>query len=236
MQNTRTIKYLLSFASVLIIALLLFILTGNKPENRHDNETASLYTANDVSQAADEQSAEPPWYLTLVNNSHPVPQDYEINLVTVKGGENVDKRIYKPLKEMLEAAKEANQGKLPKVVSGYRTQSKQQKLYDEKIKEYLDEGYSESDAVKMAEQWVAVPGFSEHQLGFAVDINGETDELYSWLQQNSYKYGFIFRYPGNKTDITGIAEEVWHYRYVGTEAAAQMYENDLCLEEYLEAS
>lgn len=95
---------------------------------------------------------------------------------------------------------------------------------------------TESDAVKMAEQWVAVPGFSEHQLGFAVDINGETDELYSWLQQNSYKYGFIFRYPGNKTDITGIAEEVWHYRYVGTEAAAQMYENDLCLEEYLEAS
>lgn len=236
MQNKKIKKYFLAFVSVLIIILLLLILLGNKPDNTHENGNASLCLTNDLSQAADGQKTELPCYLTLVNNDHPVPQDYNINLVTVKGGEKVDKRIYKPLKEMLTAAKEANQGKLPKVVSGYRTQDKQQKLYDEKIKEYLDEGYSDSDAVKMAEQWVAVPGFSEHQLGFAVDINGETDDLYSWLCQNSYKYGFIFRYPGNKTDITGIAEEVWHYRYVGIEAATEMYEKDLCLEEYLEAS
>ena len=58
-------------------------------------------------------------------------------------------------------------------------------------------------------------------------------DLYFWLQENSYKYGFIFRYPGDKTDITGVAEEVWHYRYVGVEAATEMYEKGLCLEEYL---
>ena len=86
----------------------------------------------------------------------------------------------------------------------------------------------------MAEQWVAVPGYSEHQLGFAVDINGATYDVYLWLQENSYKYGFIFRYPGNKTEITGTAEEVWHYRYVGVEAAAEIYEQGICLEEYLE--
>lgn len=64
------------------------------------------------------------------------------------------------------------------VVSGYRTQEKQQQLYDEKIAKYKQEGYSNEEAVEQAEQWVAVPGYSEHQLGMAVDINGATYDLY----------------------------------------------------------
>lgn len=187
-------------------------------------------------QSGEAQSAgtDQDWNLTLVNPWQPIPQDYEVTLVEVPGGEKVDERIYGPLMEMLEAAKEANLGQLPMVVSGYRTQEKQQELYDGKIAEYKMQGYSEDEAARLAEQWVAVPGYSEHQLGFAVDINGAIYDLYPWLQENSYKYGFIFRYPGSKTDITGIAEEVWHYRYVGVEAATQMYEQGLCLEEYLE--
>ena len=55
-----------------------------------------------------------------------------------------------------------------------------------------------------------------------------------WLQENSYKYGFIFRYPAGKSDITGVTEEVWHYRYVGVDAATEIYEQGLCLEEYLD--
>ena len=85
----------------------------------------------------------------------------------------------------------------------------------------------------MARQWLAQPGYSEHQLGLAVDINGAAYDVQLWLQENSYKYGFIFRYPGNKTDITKVAEEVWHYRYVGVNAAKEMYERGICLEEYL---
>lgn len=107
-------------------------------------------------------------------------------------------------------------------------------MYDEKIQEYRAQGYSAEEAVRQAQRWVAVPGTSEHQLGIAVDINGAVWEVYPWLQANSYKYGFIFRYPGEKTSLTGTAEEVWHYRYVGVEAAAQIYERGLCLEEYLE--
>ena len=175
-----------------------------------------------------------PWNLMLVNKDNPIPDNYDVNLVEVGGGERVDERIYEPLMEMLEAAREGNWGELPMVVSGYRTQEKQQSLYEEKIAEYKKEGYSDSEAVRQAEQWVAVPGFSEHQLGFAVDINGASYDVYLWLQENSYKYGFIFRYPGDKTQITGVAEEVWHYRYVGVEAAARMHEQGLCLEEYLE--
>ncbi len=173
------------------------------------------------------------WNLMLVNKDNPIPDNYQINLVEVEGGECVDERIYEPLMEMLNAAREGNWGELPMVVSGYRTQEKQQSLYEEKIAKFKKEGYSDSEAVKQAEQWVAVPGYSEHQLGLAVDINGATYDVYLWLQDNSYKYGFIFRYSGSKTDITGTAEEVWHYRYVGKEAAKEIYEREVCLEEYL---
>ncbi len=146
----------------------------------------------------------------------------------------MDERIYDSLMEMLEDAKEANWGQLPRVVSGYRTMEQQQRIYDEKLAEYRQEGYSDDEAEALVQQWVATPGYSEHQLGSAVDINGATYDVYFWLQENSYKYGFIFRYPGHKTEVTGVAEEVWHYRYVGVEAAAEIYEQGICLEEYVE--
>lgn len=175
-----------------------------------------------------------PWYLTLVNSRNPLPENYmdrPLDLVDVPGGEKVDERIYEPLMEMLNDAEELG----PIVVSGYRTPEKQQSLYDDKIEEYRKQGYSESEATGLAQQWVAEPGTSEHQLGLAVDINGATYDIYLWLQENSYKYGFIFRYPGNKTHITNVAEEVWHYRYVGKDAAAEIHERGICLEEYLES-
>nr|WP_063856894.1 D-Ala-D-Ala carboxypeptidase VanY-G [Enterococcus faecalis]AAF71279.1 D,D-carboxypeptidase [Enterococcus faecalis] len=173
------------------------------------------------------------WNLMLVNRDNAIPDNYKVNLAS-KGGERVNHRIYEPLMEMLNAAREENWGELPMVVSGYRTQEKQQSLYDEKIAKFKKEGYSDSEAVRQAEQWVAVPGHSEHQLGFAVDINGATYDVYLWLQENSYKYTALSSDTRQKTDITGTAEEVWHYRYVGVEAATEMYENGLCLEEYLE--
>ena len=174
------------------------------------------------------------WSLVLVNRWNPVPGGYEVNLVDAGGGERVDERIYAPLMEMLEAAKEANWNQLPRVVSGYRTAEKQQQLYDEKIAEYRKQGYPDNEAEELAQEWVALPGYSEHQLGLAVDINGATYDLYFWLQENSYKYGFVFRYPGYKSEFTGIGEEVWHYRYVGVEAATEMYEKGICLEEYID--
>ncbi len=175
-----------------------------------------------------------PWNLILVNKDNPIPENNERKLVDVNGNQQVDERIYEPLMDMLEAAREGNGGELPIVVSGYRTQEKQQSLFDEKINQFKNDGYSEAEALEQTKKWVAVPGYSEHQVGLAVDINGAIYDVYLWLQENSYKYGFIFRYPGDKTDITGTEQEVWHYRYVGKEAAAEMYQQGLCLEEYLE--
>ena len=92
---------------------------------------------------------------------------------------------------------------------------------------------------KRAEKYVAIPDTSEHQLGLSVDINADTnkcssEKVYQWLDENAYKYGFVKRYPEDKTDITGISNEPWHYRYVGTTVAKIMKEENLCLEEYLE--
>ena len=85
---------------------------------------------------------------------------------------------------------------------------------------------------------MAVPGTSEHQLGLAVDINANPDnstdeEVYAWLAENAWQFGFILRYPQDKTQITGIQYEPWHYRYVGREAAAHIHTSGQCLEEYL---
>lgn len=207
--------------------------TAQSPQLHQPAPTNPPQQTPTATQQTQQKTDNPPWNLTLVNYNHPIPDQYQADLVELEGGERVDRRIYDPLMNMLTDAKQANLGKLPKVVSGYRTQEKQQSLYDEKIAKYKQQGYDDREAIKQAEQWVAVPGFSEHQLGFAVDINGAAYDVYLWLQQNSYKYGFIFRYPGDKTDITKVAEEVWHYRYVGVEEASEMFEQGLCLEEYL---
>ena len=129
-------------------------------------------------------------------------------------------------------------GVYPVVASGYRTEQEQQQIYDESMAEYIEKGYSESDAKTETERWVAIPGTSEHQLGLGVDINADGInsygyEVYNWLAQNAYRYGFIYRYPENKVAITGIANEPWHYRYVGVNAATEIYKRGICLEEYL---
>ena len=243
-SNTRYGKIIfipILFAAVILAIIFCFLWGGdNSPENAavHSADSQpdipiSVAISEESTESNIQQLSDTDWNLILVNRWNPIPENYEVTLVEVPGGEKVDERIYKPLMEMLEAAKEDNWDQLPNVVSGYRTQEKQQELYDEKIAEYEQQRYSAKEAAEQAKQWVAVPGRSEHQLGIAVDINGATYDLYFWLQENSYKYGFIFRYPGNKTDITGTAEEVWHYRYVGVEAATEMYEQGLCLEEYL---
>ena len=109
---------------------------------------------------------------------------------------------------------------------------------DKKIEAFKKEGYSKKKAIKFAKKWVAEPGTSEHQIGIAVDINADryaaSSYLFSWLKKNSYKYGFIQRYPPEKDSITGISYEPWHYRYVGKKAAEDIYKKGLCLEEYIQ--
>lgn len=177
------------------------------------------------------------WNLILVNRDSYIPDDYQVELTELSNGKKVDSRIYPELQEMFNDAMAQGYGLF--VREGYRTQEEQQQLMDEKIEAYENEGKSKSEAKKLAEQWVAIPGTSEHQLGIAVDINADTtksssDDVYNWLAENAHTYGFIKRYPSNKTDITGVINEPWHYRYVGKEAASKIYSQGICLEEYID--
>lgn len=175
------------------------------------------------------------WNLMLVNQSNHIPENYEVSLRKLSNGKQVDERIYNPLVTMLEDG--AEEGYYMVVVEAFRTENEQQILFDEKVQAYINEGYPKIWAKKVAEKWVAVPGTSEHQIGMAVDINPDYDksgrEVYEWLANNAHEYGFIRRYPEDKVKITGIMNEPWHYRYVGETAAKEIYDQGICLEEYL---
>lgn len=102
----------------------------------------------------------------------------------------------------------------------------------------IEEGYPSADARKEALWWVAVPRTGEHELGIAPDTNAYTaltsrEEAYDWLKEHAQRYGFILRYPPDKTEITGISNEAWHFRCTGQEASWVIYENGWRLEEYL---
>jgi D-alanyl-D-alanine carboxypeptidase len=182
-----------------------------------------------------EASLEHGWSLILINKDNYIPEDYEVNLLKLSNGKKVDERIYPDLQKMFDDARAA--GLELFVAQGYRTADEQQKLLDNKQEAYENEGKSPAEAKELAEQWVAVPGTSEHQLGIAVDINADTEkckaeDVYKWLSENAHKYGFINRYPADKTEITGIIYEPWHYRYVGVDAAKIMHEEGSTYEQY----
>lgn len=161
---------------VVAVCVYAFTLFGDKesPENYQENDTTAQGPDDVQGGLLDESSPQntqtanddTDWNLVLVNYENAIPENYEPKLVEVPGGEKVDERIYDPLMEMLEAAKEGNWDQLPMVVSGYRTQKKQQ-LYDDKVAGYRKEGNSQSEAEELAKQWVSVPGYSEHQIGLA---------------------------------------------------------------------
>lgn len=164
-----------------------------------------------------------------------------MELTQLKNGQAVDARCYPDLQAMMDDCRAA--GFTPLICSSYRSVERQRELFNQTVERWMARGYNRQDAYDQAAMAIAVPGTSEHHLGLAVDIvdvqNQNLDEtqehtaIQKWLLENSWKYGFIRRYPNGKSDITGIMYEQWHYRYVGKEAAKTIYQQGLCLEEYL---
>ncbi|MED9802375.1 MAG: M15 family metallopeptidase [[Clostridium] innocuum] len=183
---------------------------------------------------------DPKHLLLMIKRSFYVPKTYvPENLTAVQipvahndGNNLMRKDAADALESMYKDAKK--QGLILAINSAYRPYNEQQQVYDEYMVTY---------GVQTAVKLVAEPGCSEHQLGLSVDLTsqsvmdgtyavfGDTPE-YQWVIKNAHKYGFILRYPENKTNITGTANEPWHFRYVGTEAATEIYRKNLCLEEY----
>ncbi len=172
----------------------------------------------------------------VVNRNYRIPSTYEPELVYVCGtGERLQTEVAKQYEAMFDAGMKDGVTLTP--CSGYRSYNKQVTLYQRKVDFYKGQGYSEDEAKVKAATIVMVPGSSEHNLGYAMDIVCveewfETTPEFKWLMANAADYGFILRYPKDKTDITMVIYEPWHWRYVGVEAAKAIKASGLTLEEY----
>lgn len=177
------------------------------------------------------------WYLTLVNSSYRIPDDYEPDLVYVCGsGERLDRKVAEHYEEMYNAAQKEGINLAP--CSGYRSYELQERNYNNKVSFYESQGYSNKDAKVKAATIIMPPGSSEHNLGYAMDIVCvdewfEDTAEFKWLTENAADYGFIMRYPKDKQDITKVIYEPWHWRYVGVELAKELKDSGLVLEEYM---
>lgn len=192
-----------------------------------------------------------PWNLRLVNREHPLAADFAPNnlaelpdtsWVEPHVNHRVDTRIVEDLAAMLTTAE--TEGIRPIICSSFRTYDYQENLFENRIERARREEHLEgTEAEEAAAFWVAPPGASEHQTGLAVDIvdandleldeGQESTATQQWLMAHCAEYGFILRYPTDKSAATGIGYEPWHYRYVGKEAASAITQSGLCLEEWL---
>ena len=245
-------KKLFVIAGVLIGLIICAAIVGCTMTQQNDK------TDSDKTQQADQNITEvqtPPeplipevseenlWMTRLVNSTSLLEEGYVPELAVVNSaGYKFDARAAEDLKAMLEAAR--SEGLSPMICSSYRSWEQQNTLFDKQVVKQQNMGLPYEEAYEKAKTVVAFPGTSEHQTGLAADIVATSHQMLDdsqeqtaeqqWLMEHCWEYGFILRYPKDKSDITGIIYEPWHYRYVGHEVAQYIHENSLSLEEYHE--
>ncbi|SDQ15998.1 M15 family metallopeptidase [Carnobacterium viridans] len=187
------------------------------------------------------------WNLELVNNWTKIDESIErpLSALPNSNGLLVDQRIIEEYTAMTDAGKEAGHEII--AVSTFRSVELQTTNYNNSIQKYVDEGHSKEEAVKLTEDYIAIPGGSEHHTGLAIDVMDtewlnsgkgliaefDTQASQQWLVEHAADYGFVLRFPKGKEAETGIEYESWHFRYVGKENAAYMKNYNLSLEEYI---
>ena len=230
----RYIKYGTTFNDVVSV----YDITGIK-DNYNYKDTVTFvnayldkeYYKNDINLSSDEQKSVD----AIVNKYYKLDSTYEpddlvvVNSKFASGTQKLRKEAAGKFEEMCEAA--LNDGYKIYAGSTYRSYDYQKGLYNR---------YVASNGFDAAETFSARAGYSEHQLGLAIDIvSGKWDYLnekdpeYKWLIDNSYKYGFILRYPRGKEYVTGYEFEDWHFRYLGKDLATSVYESKLTYDEYV---
>jgi D-alanyl-D-alanine carboxypeptidase len=256
------LKSPLAYVVLILILLLLIVFIVSRfdkpetPELNEDQNPVVIIPSDDPVTTAKEISeddlADNPWAMFLVNNQNPLPEDYDKTLEDEIGMTLVfedyreyymDSRAAPYILKMLKDS--AEDGVDLFIVSTYRTQEYQQTNLDNSIQDRIDSGMDYETAYADAIESVALPGRSEHNAGLAADImtpaytsmdddGFKNTPEYKWLSENAEKYGFILRYPEGKQDVTGIIFEPWHYRFVGVYYANKIKESGLTLEEYFE--
>ncbi|MBR0219962.1 MAG: M15 family metallopeptidase [Clostridia bacterium] len=207
---------------LLIASCCLFLIYSRRP----DNTPAAAVAPAKYSNLPE---------VLLVNADHPLPENYApkelVNLYAQKrhfllanSSIELEKEAFEAANRMFKLAEDEDMNGFI-LTSGYRTREKQAELYAENT-----DGTAQR------------PGCSEHETGLAFDVTTRYDSgtfedtaQFKWLIEHCWDFGFILRYPKDKTNITGIAYESWHYRYVGEEAAKIIHENGWTLEEYCAA-
>ena len=167
--------------------------------------------------------------LTIVNKYNYVSRDYVPNNLIEINNLKINKEAYESyliMKSDLE-----KEGLNIRIISAYRSYEYQENLYN---------NYLKYETKSLVDTYSARPGYSEHHTGLAIDVDNTKLDFnkfyltkeFLWMQENSYKYGFILRYPKDKENITGYTYEPWHYRYVGKEVAKYIKKHNSTYEEY----
>lgn len=234
---------------IAIFLLIIMIIIKNKKTNKTvktatNESTVNITSTTDVKQIEDEQPEEKPkkeitdWNLKLANYENILPEDFTVEVANIDETRQFDARAIQYLNQMMNDMRKDGITNIW-VQSAYRSVARQKELYDNSVQKYLKQGKTQEEAEKLTDEYINKPGSSDHNLGLAVDFNNVNNDFeklkgFEWLQKNAENYGFILRYPKGKEDITKIAYESWHWRYVGKEHAKKMNELNMCLEEYVE--
>ena len=240
---------LVGIVAVLYMALKLFSGPGGEAQAEKREPVPTHLPVTPQPSATPLPTPTPPnvdvnsWELRLIREEKPLGEDFvPESLTEIENGQKVDSRIAEPLKDLFGAARAA--GYSVYFCSGYRDYATQHLIYfDNHVNIYMAQGMTEAEANAKAKLAVNYPGASEHQSGLCADVLESPDQdmepyiggsgLMLWLEEHCAKYGFVIRYPADKTDVTGVEYEPWHLRYVGTSAAEYIMEHHMCLEEFL---
>lgn len=261
-RRQRILLAVLAAAAVILLLILIrvsgkpkAVTEGSLPESKEaaGEKESSGQETSDASEPPEEtltltEAMVHTGDLILVNWDHAydfAANENDIDLVNIRENQSfyyqvektdmmLSRHIMASLDSLIAGCDEAVGNQETGISSAYRSYDYQQNVRNEILETY-GQSYTEAH--------VADPGYSEHHTGLSLDLGifyedgsegtFSESENARWMKDNSWKYGFIRRYAEDKTDITGISNEAWHFRYVGLPHASYMYEQNLCLEEYL---
>lgn len=228
----KTLIVLIPVTVIIIIAVVLNIgfqqLSSLKTMDKNTNsESSYVISENDNNEKL----------LMIVSPKMPLSADYKPSL-TEYNGIRADEIIINDLKSLMEEAKK--QKLALQIKSGYISAAEQNELYEDEVRRLMArEGQSSAGAAEDAELNVPMGNHADTQLGLSISFSSNKtldftqSEEYLWLIKNSYKYGFVLRYPENKQRYTDIGFNPSLFRYVGKDNALKMQTLNMCLDEYI---